>query len=170
MAGDDMTRRFGFALAAGALFGLAACGPTSGPAVQATAPQGSSVHVRSIQVDTSALLAQSGNPTAAWVQQALPAALAQQLAGDLTPDDASAPTLTVHVKAVILGSVGPEGTALDTIRGTAGLGGGAGTKVRATSFYTPTSVDQTLWEQAMQGRVTTLAMAFAQTVQRKFGL
>ena len=41
------------------------------------------------------------------------------------------------------------------------------TKVRATAFFTPTSVDQTLWEQAMQGRVQTLSQAFADVLAHK---
>jgi hypothetical protein len=170
MTVNDGARRLGCAaLAAVALLGLAACGPTTGPAVQATSSQASGVRIHNIQVDTSALVAQSGNPTAAWVQQALPAALAQLLAADLAPDDTGAPTLTVRVKAVVLGPIGPEGGAIDTIRGQARLGGGPSTKIKATTFYTPSPVDQSLWEQALQGRVTTLATAFAQTLQRKLG-
>jgi len=51
--------------------GLAGCNTTQPAAVQPqAAPSG--FQIGNIDVDTSALLAQSGNPTANWVQQALP--------------------------------------------------------------------------------------------------
>lgn len=124
------------------------------------------LRIRDIQVNTAPLLAQSGNPTAAWAAAALSAALQQALVADLAPEDASAPTLSVRVNAIILGPVGPEGMAIDTIKGAATLGGRS-TRLRATTFYTPSPVDQTLVEQALQGRVTTLAAALAQTLSRK---
>jgi hypothetical protein len=120
-------------------------------------------------VNTAPLQGQSGATTADWAQQALTAAFAQGLAADMAPGDPGARTLSVRVNAIILASVGPDGTATDTIRGTATLNG-APVPIRATTSYVPLSVDTALWEQAMQGRVQTLSQAFAFSVKRKLGL
>jgi len=166
MPSKIMTRRLALAGMTTCAFALAACAPTNAPSVQATRAAAPGLRVRDIRVNTAPLLAQSGNPTAAWVQTALPAALAQTFA--LAPDDASAPTLSVRVNAIILGPIGPEGGAIDTIKGMGTLGGRT-TRLRATAFYTPSPVDQALVEQALQGRVTTLAQAFAQALPAKLG-
>jgi len=61
------------------------------------------------------------------------------------------------------------------MRGVATLSGGAGgaprqTRLRATSTYIPSPVDQALWEQAMQGRVQALSQSFAYWLKRKWRL
>ena len=142
---------------------LAGCnGPQTG-AVQTAAPP--AFRIGTINVNTNPLLAQSGDPIATWAQTALPGALAKAFAANMAPGDPGAGTLNVTINAIMLGPIGPDGQAMDQIRGVAmltGVGAAAQrTKVRATTFFQPTSVDQTLWEQANHGRVTTLAQAFA---------
>jgi hypothetical protein len=129
----------------------------------AAAAQG--FRIRAIAVNTTALLAQSGNPTASWVKQALPKQLARAFAAHMAPGDRTGATLSVRIDSVILGSVGPGGMAIDTMKGGAALSAGAGaayhTSLRATSRYVPTSADQALSQHALQGRVTTLSQVFA---------
>jgi hypothetical protein len=80
------------ALGACALASLCDCAPTNAPAVQAAQPT-SALHISAIEVNTAPLLAQSGNPTAQWVQQALPGQLAQAFAANMAPGDPSGATL-----------------------------------------------------------------------------
>ena len=54
--------------------GLSGCNTTPTPAIQST-PSG--FRIGSIEVNTAPLLAQSGDPTASWAQQALPGQLAR---------------------------------------------------------------------------------------------
>ena len=60
------------------------------------------------------------------------------------------------------------------MKGVATLSGGGGaphkTRLRATSTYIPSPVDQTLVEQALHGRVTALSQAFAYRLKKKMGL
>jgi hypothetical protein len=171
---DSMSRRAALAaLAASALIGLAGCAPTNAPAVQAAAQPTSGFHIGPVQVDTAPLVAQVGNPTAAWAQAALPGALAQALAGSMAPGDPNGATLSVRIDSIYLGGGGPGDP--DRMRGAATLSRGAGgaprqTSVRATSTYIASPVDQTLVEQAMQGRVQALSADFAYAVKRKLGL
>ena len=111
-----------------------------------------------ISVDTSPLVAYVGNPTAGWVQQSLPGALAQVLG----PGTA----LHVRVDTLYLGNGGPGDP--DRMRGVATLGGRT-INVRAVSTYWPSPTDQALPEQALQGRVQALSTAFAYRLKRKIG-
>jgi hypothetical protein len=168
---EYMSRRAALAaLGASALVGLGGCAPTSAPTVQAGAQPTSAFHISSIQVDTSPLLAQSGNLTAQWVQQALPAQLAQAFAANMAPDDPNGATLSVRINSIYLGGGGPADP--DSIKGSAALSGPAPrhTRLRATATYIASPVDQTLVEQAMQGRVQTLSQSFAYWLKRKWGL
>jgi hypothetical protein len=54
------------------------------------------------------------------------------------------------------------------MRGVATLGGRT-IKVRANSTYWPSPTDQALPEQALQGRVQALSVAFAYRLKRKLG-
>jgi hypothetical protein len=92
------------------------------------------------------------------VQQALPGAIAQALGSD-------AP-LHVQIDTVYLGG-GGEGDP-DRMRGVATLGGRT-ISVRAISVYTPSPIDQALPEQALQGHVQALSVAFAYRLKRKMG-
>jgi hypothetical protein len=153
-------------------FGVAALSggaPASAPSAQAPPQPTATPHIRDIVVDTAPLLAQSGNPTAQWAQDALPADLARSFAAHMAPDDPNGQTLNVRIDSINLASIGPQNGAIDTIKGVATLDG-VMTRLRATAFFTPDSVDQALWEQAMQGRVTTLTHAFAQSLRRKMGM
>jgi len=134
---------------------------------------------RAIRVDVSPIRRSMGDPTAAWVQQALPGALAQALAPYMAPGDRRAATLVARIDYLYLGqSSGGPGffrQTQDTINGTLlveGPRGGVIEKVplRAISSYVPMAVDQALVERALQGRVTALAQAFAGWAPRQLGL
>jgi hypothetical protein len=92
------------------------------------------------------------------VQQSLPGALAQVLG----PSAA----LHVRIETLYLGNGGPADP--DRMRGVATLGGRT-ISVRAVSTYFPSPTDQALPEQALQGRVQALSVAFAYRLKRKMG-
>ncbi len=164
-----LTRRAALiALGAGAAFGVTACNTTQTAAVQPqAAPSGP--RISAIEVNTAPLIAQSGNPTAGWVQQQLPGLLAQDLAANMAPGDPGAATLRVRINSIYLGGGGPADP--DRMRGVATLSGSAAGQIRlrATSTYIPSPVDQALVEQAMQARVSELSQAFAYWLKRKMG-
>ena len=58
------------------------------------------------------------------------------------------------------------------MKGMATLSGSAARqiKLRATSTYIPSPVDQTLVEQALHGRVSELSQSFAYRLKRRMGL
>ncbi len=165
------TRRAGLvALGALALQGCASAVPT------ATA---SRVRIRAIKVDVSPIRASMGDPTAAWLEAALPGALAQSLAPYMAPGDRNGATLVARIDYLYLGpsSGGPQffGQTQDTINGALllkGPRGGAVAKVpvRVITSYFPMAVDQVMVEQALQGRVIALAQAFAGWAPRELGL
>jgi hypothetical protein len=138
------------------------------------------LRIRAIKVDVSPIRASMGDPTAAWVEQALPGALAQSLAPYMTPGDRNDATLVARIDTLYLGpSSGGGGfggfrRTQDTINGTLMLRGPRGTvanvPLRAISSYFPMAVDQTLVERALEGRVTALAQAFAGWAPRELGL
>ena len=158
MPKDVFTRRaalMGFG--AFACMGLSACNTTPTAGVQpAAAPSG--LGVGPIEVDTTPLVAYVGNPTAGWAQAALPAALTRVLGSS-----AGGPPLHVRIDTLYLGG-GPADP--DTIRGVATFGGRT-IRVRAVSTYFGNPTDQALPEQALQGRVQALAVAFAYRLRRK---
>ena len=159
MPKNDMTRRA--ALLSFGAFGAAAlsgCNTTPSAGVQPGAATG--LGIGAISVDTTPLVAYVGNPTAGWAQQALPGALAQAL-GSGAP---GGPPLNVRIDTLYLGGGGPADP--DLIRGVATLGGRT-IKVRANSTYISNPTDQALPEQALQGRVQALAVAFAYRLRRK---
>jgi hypothetical protein len=148
--------------------GLSGCNTTQTAGLQQAAASG--VRIGAIQVNTTPLLAQSGNPTASWVQQSLPGALAQAFAPVMSPGAAGGAIMSVRIDSVYLGNGGPADP--DRMRGVVTLSGSVSRQVRlrATSVYTPLSVDQALWEQALQGRVTALSQAFAYWLVRRLNL
>jgi hypothetical protein len=121
-----------------------------------------------------------GDPTAAWVEEALPGALAQALAPYMAPGDRSGATLIARIDYLYLGPGGGAGgfgfrRTQDTIVGTLTLRGPRGGVVasvplRAIDSYFPMAVDQALVERALQGRVVTLAQTFAGWAPRELGL
>jgi hypothetical protein len=153
-----LTRRAALlSLGAFASAALSGCNTTPVAGVQAAGGAGSGIGA--IEVDTTPLVAYVGNPTAGWAQQALPGALAQAL-GSGAP---GGPTLHVRVDTLYLGGGGPADP--DRMRGVATLGGRT-FNVRAVSTYISNPTDQALPEQALQGRVQQLAVAFAYRLRR----
>jgi hypothetical protein len=139
------------------------------------------LRIRAIKVDVSPIRASMGDPTAAWVEEALPGALAQALAPYMAPGDRNGATLIARIDYLYLGpSSGGGGDfggfrrTQDTINGTLVLKGPRGVvanvPLRAISSYFPMAVDQALVERALQGRVTALAQAFAGWAPRQLGL
>ena len=139
------------------------------------------LRIRAIRVDVSPIRASMGDPTAAWVEEALPGALAQALAPYMAPGDRNGATLIARIDYLYLGpSSGGGGDfggfrrTQDTINGTLLLKGPRGVvanvPLRAISSYFPMAVDQTLVERALQGRVVALAQAFAGWAPRELGL
>jgi hypothetical protein len=170
MSAFPLTRRA--ALAALGALGLPAL--AQAPAALAQGP----LRIRAIKVDVSPIRASMGDPTAAWVEEALPGALAQSLGPYLAPGDRNGATLIARIDLLYLGpssgGPGPFGSVQDTINGMLLLKGPRGVvanvPLRATSSYYRTPVDQTLVERALQGRVVALAQAFAGWAPRELGL
>jgi hypothetical protein len=168
MSAFTVTRRAGLAaLGALALQGCASAVPT------ATA---GGARIRAIKVDVSPIRASMGDPTAAWVEQTLPGAIAQALGASYAPGDRNGATLVARIDYVYLGpssgGTGPAGATQDTMSGVLSIGGprgGVDTPLRAISFYYPMAIDQTLWERAYYYRVLELSQAFAGWVPRKLG-
>jgi hypothetical protein len=136
------------------------------------------LRIRAIKVDVSPIRASMGDPTAAWVEQALPGALAHSLAAYMAPGDRNGATLVARIDTLYLGSSsggpGPFGSTQDTIAGTLSLkgprGASANVPLRAISSYYPMAVDQALVERALQGRVEALSQVFAGWAPRELGL
>jgi hypothetical protein len=155
MLGNTVTRRaalFGFGAFASAALSGCNTAPVAGVQPGAAPAPGA------IDVDTTPLVAYVGNPTAGWVQQALPGALAQAL-GSRAPEG-----LQVRIDTLYLGGGGPADP--DRISGVAMVAGRM-IHVRAVSIYIANPTDQALPEQALQGRVQALAVAFAYRLRRK---
>jgi hypothetical protein len=115
--------------------------------------------VRDIRVDVSPLRATAGDPTAAWVEQELPRRLAHALAGRLAPKGG---TLVVRIDTLTLGpnsgATVHGGSSPDDIGGVAMLGGREW-RVRATSTYFASPIDQTMIDQSNHYRVSQLVQA-----------
>lgn len=157
-----------------ALTALGAAALAPAPAL-AQAP----LRFRAIKVDVEPLRANAGDPTAAWVAESLPPALAQKLAPYISPGDRSGATLVARIGWIYLGpmsgGVGSLGAGQDTIVGdliVRGPKGGVVSEVplRAIASYYPNAVNQTLWVRWNRMRVDALAQAFAGWVPRELGL
>jgi hypothetical protein len=153
-------------MASGAAAGLSACNAPQTVAVQRQ-PAAPGIRIGTIEVDTHPLVAEVGNPTAAWAQQALPNQFAQAFAAHIAPGDPNAATLGVRVDTLYLGGGGPADP--DVMKGVVTLNGRR-TRVRATSTYFASPTDQALPEQALHGRVAALSQAFAYWAARKVRL
>jgi hypothetical protein len=137
------------------------------------------IRFRAIEVDVAPLRANVGDPTAEWVQQTLPGALAQALAPYMAPGDRNGASLVARIDNLYLGpssgGVEPGGSVPDWMAGVLLVRGPRGavaaeTPLRATSFYYPSPVDQALVVQANYDRVFQLARAFAGWAPRQLGL
>ncbi len=104
------------------------------------------------------LRANAGDPTATWVAQDLPAALAQ---AQSDRGGAGAP-ISARVDYVTLGpsSGGVCGPSPDQIIGAVTVGG-VTRPLRASTSYSPSPVDQAMIEQSNRNRVLRLVQAFA---------
>jgi hypothetical protein len=138
-----------------------------------------SVRFRSIQVDVGPLRANSGDPTAAWVEEALPGLLAQALGPYMAPGDRRGAVLIAQIDFLYLGpssgQPGMLGSSQDTIAGVLIVHGPRGTvpaetPLRATSDYYPYAIDQPLWVQSNHDRIVALAQNFAQWTPGQLGL
>jgi hypothetical protein len=161
-----------------ALAALAAFAAPSVIAVRGALAQ-PAIRFRDIVVDVSPLRAAMGDPTAAWVEQELPGALAQALSGYMAPGDRRAATLIARIDYLYLGpdsgGTGAWGASQDTINGTLlikGPHGGiaANTPIRAITPYHPMPVDQPLRVESNHWRVIALAQAFAGWAPKSLGL
>lgn len=164
-----VTRR-GLVLALGAIAaaGVSGCNtPQTAPmAAAGPAPAPVGYRIGSITVDNTPLVAQSGNPTAQWAEDALPGALRQALGAHIAPGDPAGGTLSVVVNSVYLGGGGPGD--LDRMSGVATFNGRQ-INVPATSVWTPNPTDDALVAQSNQNRVNALAVQFAFLLKRKLG-
>ena len=114
-----------------------------------------------VVVDVRPLIESSdGGPTAGWVEQELPGAIAGALAAS---GQAGSP-VSVRINFVILGpnsgGVGPAGSSPDQMIGDV-TSGGVTRPLRATSYYYPTPTDNVMIEQSNHLRVSQLVQAFA---------
>jgi hypothetical protein len=171
MVASAMTRRG--ALAALSAFGLALTGVTSGARAQ------SGLRFSAIVVDVAPLRPLTGEPTAAWMEQALAQALPRALGPHLAPGARGAPILEVRIDWIYLapspGGPGPRGSAQDTIVGSFLVrtpSGGIESEIplRAIASYYPSAVDQALVARAYHGRIVALAQTFAGWAPRELGL
>lgn len=137
------------------------------------------VPFRGVQVDVGPLRANVGDPTAAWVEEALPGFLAEALGPYLQPRDHRAALLIVRIDWLYLGpnsgGTGPLGSSQDTIEGVLIVHGPRGTMpeltpLRATSNYYPSPVDQPLRVQSNHDRIVALARNYAYWAPRQLGL
>ena len=136
------------------------------------------LRIRAIKVDVSPLRASMGDPTAAWVEEALPGALAQSLGAYIAPGDPHGATLIARIDDLYLGpNFGPGffGGSQDTINGTLFIKGPRGgvaaeTPIRAITSYHQTPVDQPMRVESNYWRVVWLAQAFAGWAPRELGL
>ena len=135
------------------------------------------VRFRRIVVDVSPLRASAGDPTAAWVEEALPGALANALGAYIAPGDRNGATLVAQIDYLYLGpNTGPGlfRSSQDTINGTLLVKGPRGVAakvpIRAITSYYPSPVDQPMRVESNHWRVIALAQAFAGWAPRELGL
>ena len=171
MVASAMTRRG--ALASLGAFGLSLTGAASSARAQG------GLRFRGIVVNVEPLRALTGDPTAAWMDQALRQALPRILGPYVAPGDRNAAILEVRIDWIYLapsqGGPGPRGSAQDTIIGSFVIRGPMGgiasvIPLRAIASYYPSAVDQALVARAYHGRITALAQTFAGWAPRELGL
>jgi hypothetical protein len=167
MSTSALTRRAAIG-AIGALALTPAAGLAQGP-----------VRFRSVAADVRPLRASSGEPTAAWVAETLPGALARAMGPYLAPGDRAGATLIARIDYLYLGpssgGTGPIGASQDTISGVLIVRGPRGsiaaeTPLKAIKSYFPNAVDNALIVQTNHDRIVGLAQAFADWVPRQLGL
>ena len=152
MSGQTLTRG---AIAACGAFALVTLMRAGVALAQSRLPVGA------IRVDVAPLRANSGDPTATWVEQELPRQFAEALSGRLTPKGA---TLVVRIDTLTIGP-NKDDRAWDNISGVATIGG-VGRPVRATSRYWASAIDQAMFEQSNHARVSAVVRALAFWIAR----
>jgi hypothetical protein len=145
-----------------------------------SAPLPPNAHFRAIKVDVSPIAESVGDPTAAWLAQALPGELQTAFANRLAPGDRSAPTLVVRINRVFLGTsdngvVGPAGAveALDHIDGSAAVVGPNGSDLGDYPLFVPLQnyTGGVNYEMGTERRrIGELAHAFAYWLPSQMGL
>jgi hypothetical protein len=120
-----------------------------------------------IHVDVAPLLANSGEPTAGWVAQMLPPAIAQALAATGRSGESVAVTIDYVMLGPNQGGAGPAGSSPDQMIGTVTVNG-VTSRLRATSYYYLMASDAAMTEQSNYYRVQNLSQAFAYWVARGY--
>lgn len=143
---------------------IAACGALALDAAigrdAARAQSGRGVH--DIRVDVAPLRANSGDPTATWVEQELPSQLAQALSGRQA---ATGAPLAVRVDSLTLGP-NKDSRAWDNISGVVTVGG-VERPVRAVSRYWVSATDLPTIAQSNHARVSAAVQALAYWIARE---
>jgi hypothetical protein len=124
-------------------------------------PQLADARSSGVVVDVRPLIESTdGGPTAGWVEQELPGAIA----GALAASGQGASPVSVRINYVILGSnsggAGPAGSSPDQMVGEV-TSGGVTRPLRATSYYYPSPTDNVMIEQSNHLRVSQLVQTFA---------
>ena len=159
MSTFEVTRRVSFGVFTVVALGCA-CMPGSAFALRPAAG--------GINVDVAPLRASSGDPTAAWVAQTMPGALAQALVEAGRPGAA----VSVRIDYVILGpstgnAGGPAGSSPDQMIGEV-IVDGVARPLRALTWYYPAASDAAQIEQTNYDRVSQLSRAFASWAARGY--
>jgi hypothetical protein len=130
------------------------------------------LRVSRVHVDVSRLRARRGDPTARWVAEDMPKAVARALGPRFARGASGGAVLNVHVDDVLLPPMrsgrGPR--IIDEISGFIALSspGVAPVRraIRAVTPFRPTAVDQPMRVHANRRRVSTLVGRFAQQIPR----
>jgi len=136
------------------------------------------LRLRAVRVDVGPLRANAGDPTAAWMEQSLTAALARSVGPYLVPGDRSGATLVARIAYVYLGTSGggPNffNQGQDTVEGDLVVRGphGVVTEVplRAITNYLPNGSNISQPVQWNRSRIDALAQAFAGWVPSQLSL
>jgi hypothetical protein len=135
------------------------------------------LRLRAVRVDVGPLRANAGDPTAAWMEQSLTAALARSVGPYLVPGDRNGATLVARIAYVYLGSSGggPNffNQGQDTVEGDLVVHGPRGATeipLRAITTYLVNGSNIAQPVQWNRSRVDALAQAFAGWVPRQLGL
>lgn len=119
-----------------------------------------------VHVDVGALRQNSGEPTAGWVAEELPGAIAAALSAS---GQAGEP-VSARIDYILLGpntGAGPAGSSPDQIVGEVSVGG-VTRPLRATSNYYEFPTDKTMVERSNHLRVSQLVQAFAGWVAKGY--
>jgi hypothetical protein len=134
------------------------------------------LRVSRIHVDVSRVRARRGDPTARWVAEDMPQAVARSLGPRFQRGAPGGAVLNVHVDDVLLPTLrsGRGARIIDEISGFISLSGPGSPPlrraIRVVSPFRPSARDQPMRVEANRRRVSTLVDRFAQQVPRDLGL